>query len=83
MNKTFYANLQLHDESMTNWRKAIDLEKEAQERVIQFAQMNAWSLVREAAQDAERARENQTMFLAAMRKYSDNMVKAAEGDDNE
>lgn len=55
-------------------------EIHAQERIIQFAQINAWSLVLEAVQDAERARENQSMFLEAMRRYSDNIVKVAEGD---
>lgn len=78
MNETFYANLDMHDNAMADWKQAIEDEKRAKARVSEFASVGAWSLAREAIVEAEKAHEWQMDSLAAMRKYSDNMVKAAE-----
>jgi hypothetical protein len=78
MNKTFYANLEMHDNAMADWKQAIKDEKAARARVSEFASFGAWILARQAVQEGEAAHDRQMDALRAMRRYSDNMVKAAE-----
>jgi hypothetical protein len=78
MNNTYNANLEMHDNAMADWKQAIKDEKAARARVSEFASFGAWILARRAVQEGEEAHERQMDALRAMRRYSDNMVKAAE-----